>query len=918
MDPASFCSNGAGRHVSYEVTMPVQSDERPNPDSLLAVVAKEEAEKRRGNLKIFLGMCPGVGKTFAMLQAARVEQTNGRDVVIGYVETHGRRETEALVEGLPKIPRRLVEYRGLRLEEMDLDALLERRPHLAVVDELAHSNAPGSRHPKRYQDVEELLEAGIDVFTTLNVQHIESRTDTVQQITGAPVQEAVPDRFVDSAEIEVIDLSAEDLLKRLSEGKVYIPDRARAAALHFFREGNLRALREIVLRLAAEKAGKDVHEYMQLMHILGPWKTGHRLMVAVSASPFSEPLIRWTRRLADSLGCPWVAAYVEPIHQLSAAEEARLGHHLDLVRRLGGEVATATDDDLVRGLVRIARQRNVTQIVFGKPGGKGLFDWLRSRSLLHRLARESEEIDLHIVRVEGETKPARPPRRWRMPESPGSSYGVAAAVVFGLSFVNLALHRWLGSRSIGLIYLLAIVLLALIAGRGPVLLAALLSAVLWDFFFLSPRFTFGVFELENAIMVGTYLVVALVLGQFIARARAQEKAERRREQRVTALYLLTQELSSATTMDDIVSRVVEHIGRTFHAEVSLFLANPMEKSLYSVPHWASTFRVSEREVAVATWAFENVRPSGRFTDNLPLSQGLYIPLVSSGKAVGVLGVRLLEEKNLAFDQKTLLQACANQISLVIDRQNLCEVAEHSRLAAESERLSQTLLNSISHEMRTPLAVITASVSSFPEEARRKLGAAAVYLEEIASASTRLNRLVENLLDMARLSSGHFKLKKEWCDGKDLVDAALRDTEKDLKGRDLRVKVANDLPLVRIDFPLVQQALVNLLLNAGMHTPPGTPVELTVEPDRSRDQMVIRVSDRGAGLGPENGSQLFDKFYRGSGAPPGGTGLGLSIVKGVVEAHGGKVEAANRQGGGAVFSLFFPLERVPEAAVAAKA
>ncbi len=883
----------------------------------MAVVAKEEAEKRRGNLKIFLGMCPGVGKTFAMLQAARVEQANGRDVVIGYVETHGRKETEALAEGLPKIPRHPVEYRGLRLEEMDLDALLERQPHLAVVDELAHSNAPGSRHPKRYQDVEELMEAGIDVFTTLNVQHIESRTDTVQQITGAPVQETVPDQFVDLAEIEVIDLSAEDLLKRLSEGKVYIPDRARAAALHFFREGNLRALREIVLRLAAEKAGKDVHEYMQLMHILGPWKTGHRLMVAVSASPFSEPLIRWTRRLADSLGCPWVAAYVEPIHSLSAAEEGRLGNHLDLARRLGGEVATATDDDLVRGLVRVARQHNVTQIVFGKPGGSGFLDWFRSRSLLHRLARESGEIDLHIVRVEGEPKPARFPRRWRPVESSGSSYGVAAAVVGGLSFLNLALHHWLGSRSIGLIYLLAIVFLALFVGRGPVLLAAFLSAVLWDFFFLSPRFTIGVFELENGIMVSTYLVVALVLGQFIARNRAQEKAERRREQRVTALYLLTQELSSATTMDDIVSRVVDHVGRTFHTEVAFFLANPMEKSLYPVPHGASTFRVSEREVAVATWAFENVRPSGRFTDNLPLSQGHYVPLVSSGKAVGVIGVRLLEDQSLTFDHKTLLQACANQIALVIDRQNLCEVAEHSRVAAESERLSQTLLNSISHEMRTPLAVITAAVSSLPEPSRRKLGPDAVYLEEIASASARMNRLVENLLDMARLSSGHFKLRREWCDGKDLVDAALRDVEKDLQGRELHVRVPNDLPLVRIDFPLVQQVLTNLLLNAAMHTPSGTPVELTVEADRMRERMVIRVADRGPGLGPDNGGHLFDKFYRGSGAPPGGTGLGLSIVKGVVEAHGGNVEAANRPGGGAVFSLFLPLEKVPEAAASPK-
>ncbi|QSR89243.1 sensor histidine kinase KdpD [Methylacidiphilum caldifontis] len=885
-----------------------QIDNRPNPDALLEVVQKEEGEKNRGSLKIFLGMCPGVGKTYAMLQAAQVELNNGKDVVIGYVETHGRKETELLTRGIPIIPRKIVQYRDIFLEEMDLDAILERKPQLVIVDELAHTNAPGMRHLKRYQDVLEILEAGIDVYTTLNVQHIESRTDMISHITGAPIYEKVPDSIVDIAEIELVDLSPEDLLKRLAEGKVYIPDQARAAALNFFREGNLRALREIVLRLAAEKAGKDVQEYMQIMHIQGPWKISHRLLVAISASPFSEALIKWTRRNAESLKCPWYAVYVETSRVLAEEDQQRLSKNIELAKHLGAEIITTADEDIVRGILRVARQWNITQIVFGKPRGRGLVEWFKSRSLLHRLVRESGEIDIHIVGEEEKERETKKQKILPIPESSFSQYGLTCLVIFAITLFCLWVNQWIGSRSIGMIYLLGIVILALFVGRGPVLVAALLSAIIWDFCFLSPKFSFGIQGIESGFVVFSYFVVALVLGQFITRLRAQEKAERRREARISALYMLSQELSQAAGLDEIVIKVVEQLSHFFQAEVAVFLVNPFDNKLSGLPHWASTLKVTEKEASVAAWAFEHGKAAGRFTENLPLSKAYYVPLSTHKGSVGVLGISLPGIQSLSFDQKSLIQAFANQIALVIDRQRLAELAEHARVVAESERLSRTLLNSISHEMKTPIAVITTAIESLNKEDLSS-EKRAMIIDEIRSATLRLNRIVRNLLDMARIESGRFKLKKEWADIHDLFNLSLKETQKELAGRQLKVDIQPGIPLIKIDFSLMLEALNNLLLNAALHTPPSSPIELSASV--KKNALVIRVADRGPGIDPEILNRIFEKFYRGTGAPPGGTGLGLSIVKGVVDAHGGKVLVQNRPEGGAVFSIVIPLESVPE-------
>jgi two-component system sensor histidine kinase KdpD len=870
---------------------------RPDPDTLLAALQKERAQEDQGKLKVFLGMAAGVGKTYAMLEAAQKQRAEQCDVVIGYVETHGRKETDALTEGLETIPRSPIVYHGVTLTEMDLDAVLARRPRLAVVDELAHTNAPGSRHPKRYQDVLELLEAGIDVYTTLNVQHLESRADTVREITGATIHETVPDSVLEGAEIELVDLSPEDLLKRFEEGKVYVAERAEVARRHFFQPGHLTALREIALRLAAERVGQDVREYMQTRQIAGPWKTGHRLLVAVSPSPFSEQMVRWTRRLADGLGCSWIAAYVETSHVLSEEEQTRLTRHLSLARELGAEVRTTADDDVVRGLLHIARSQNVTQIVVGKPSGSSWLSLLRGGLVLPRLVRESGAIDVHVGRPEPTQGQKRPPL-WQGPaESEWPQYLTAVGVIGAVTVLNLLLSHFVHSRTIGLIFLMAVVALATRLGQGPVYLAATLSALLWNFLFLPPLYTFYVSSLENAMMFGMYFVVALAMGHLISRVRARERMDRRREERATAMYLLTLKLADASTWEEIDRTAVANVERVFKAEASLLR-----------PDASGQLRtmLSERDLSIAQWAFQHGQPTGRFTDTLPMADAMYLPLRTNGDVLGVLRVKWRQTTPPNLDQQTLLEGFQRHIALVLDRQRLRETEAQARILAESERFSRALLNSISHELRTPLAAITSAVSGLavqPPDVQHAL------ISEIRQASDRLNRVVGNLLDMTRLESGHVKPHLDWCDVNDLVHISLKRLDKDLAGHPVSVSVPPDLPLVRMDMVLMEQALTNLLLNAAVHTPSGTPVQVMAVAQEG--ELAITVADRGPGLSGEALPRVFDKFYRAPGSPAGGTGLGLPIVKGFVEAQGGRVQAANRAGGGAAFTVTLPLQEAPK-------
>ena len=891
------------------------SDEsRPNPDALLAAIQKADARKKRGKLKVFFGMAPGVGKTYAMLEAARRELAGGRDVVIGYVETHGRKETDALTEGLPVIPRLKSEYRGVALTEMDLDAVLARHPQLALVDEFAHTNVPGARHPKRYQDVLELLDAGIDVFTTLNVQHVESRAEAVRQITGVTIRETLPDTALDGGDFELVDLPPEELRTRLAAGKVYLPDSAREAEANFFRPGNLSALRELALRFAAEHVGQDVLAYRQAQGIADPWKSGQRLLVAVSASPTSASLVRWTRRLAAELQAPWMAVYVELPKPLNADEQARLARHLSLARELGAQVITTTDDDVARGLLRVAREQNATQLVVGKPVGWRALDLLRGGSLLNQLIRESGHIDIHAVRAEGQAPLLRPLAAPRFDASTARGYGIALGFVAGATALNELLQRWLGYQSLALIYLLSVVVLAMFVGRGPTLLAATLTALLWNFFFVPPVFTFRITGITDLMLFCTYFAVALAMGHLAARLRAQQSAERRREQHATALYLLTRELAQASDFADLLAIIIREVGKATRAEVALSL--PEEGSTTALtPYFASTWAMAEKEQSVAAWAFSHRQPAGRGTDTLPSAEGLHLPLLAGDRSVGVLSLCFRGPALLAAVQRDLLDAFVRQIALVLDRQRLRDAEQQAKLVAESERLSKTLLNSISHEIRTPIAAITSAAGNLAESGAK--GAREFdrsMVGEIQEAARRLNRLVGNLLSMTRLETGHVKAKLDWCDVADLVQVTLKDIEKELGRHEVTVTLAPGLPLVRMDFVLMQQVLTNLLLNAAVHTPPGTAVRVSAAAEG--ETLGLAVADNGPGLPPDALPLIFDKFYRAPAAPAGGTGLGLAIVKGLVEAQGGQVKAENRPGGGAVFTIHLPLAKSPPVAVEA--
>ena len=882
--------------------------ERPNPDVLLAALRKEGARQSRGRLKVFFGMAPGVGKTYAMLEAARRELAAGRDVVIGYVETHGRKETDALTEGLPVIPRWSAEYRGVTMTEMDLDAVLARHPQLALVDELAHTNAPGARHPKRYQDALELLEAGIDVFTTLNVQHVESRAEAVRQITGITIRETVPDSILDGAEFELVDLPPEELRARLAAGKVYVPEAAKEAQEHFFRLGNLSALRELALRFAADQVGQDVLAYHQAQGIADPWKSGQRLLVAVSASPTSAALVRWARRLAGELQAPWLAVYVEPPQPLTEDEQTRLARHLALARELGAEVITTTDADVVRGLLRVAREQNATQLVVGKPVGWRALDLFHGGSLLNRLISESGNIDVHAVRAEGEASPLRRPFRPQPEPGAAQSYGLALGVVGGVTCLNMVLEPWLGYQPVALVYLLCVVVLAMFVGRGPTLAAATVSALLWDFFFTEPRYSLRIVKAGDAVMFATYFVIAIAMGHLAARLRAQQDAERRREQRATALYLLTRELAQATDFADLLAIIIREVGKAFHTRVALSLPDEIQKDSLT-PYFASTWTMQEKEQSVAGWAFRRRQPAGSGTDTLPSAEGLHLPLVAGDHAVGVLSLLMEGSPPLATEQRDLLDSFVRQIALVLDRQRLRDAEQQAKLLSESERLSKALLNSVSHEIRTPIAVIGNAAGNLSEAQRGPLNPfQQAMVREIQEATNRLNRLIGNLLNMTRLESGRVKPKLDWCDVADLIQATLKEIERDLSRNPVSVHLPPDLPLVRMDFVLMQQALTNLLLNAAVHTPPGTAVQVraAVEPGA----LLLSVSDDGPGLPPEAVPHIFDKFYRASSAPAGGTGLGLTIVKGFVEAQGGQVQAENKPGGGARFTMRLPLTQAP--------
>ncbi|WP_322800363.1 sensor histidine kinase KdpD [Thermoflexus sp.] len=885
--------------------------ERPDPEAMLAQVKEEEPDRPRGRLKIFLGYAAGVGKTYAMLDAARQRRLEGVDVVVAYVETHGRPETEALLEGLEIIPRRRVEYRGIVLEEMDLDAVLARRPQLAVVDELAHTNAPGSRHAKRYQDVLEILHAGIDVYTTLNIQHVESLNDVIAQITGVRMKETVPDFILQEAdEIELIDLDPDELLQRLREGKVYVPERAEWAIQHFFRKGNLIALRELAMRYVADRVDRQMRAYMRAHAIAGPWPAKERILVCVSPGTLSERLVRTGYRLAHHLNAEWFALYVETPGDasLSPAQRERLDHLLRLSEELGGHPIVLSGYDVVTAILDFARHHNVTKIVIGKPLRPRWYELIRG-SVADRLIRKSGPIDVYVISSEAEAGASSPhafPRWNPPPRAAWVSYLQSLFLVAVATGLGALLHSKLQEANLIMLYLTTVVVAGFYLGRGPAILASIAGTLAFDFFFVPPRLTFAVSDTQYLLTFLGLLAVGQIIGTLTANLRWQAEAAQQREAQTRNLYALSRALTRASNIEEIISALVRHVEEATGGEVWIFLPGADSKLELYARHPERPLSPEER--GVAEWVYRNGRPAGRGTDTLASVEGSYFPMRTDHGTIGVLGIRWPSERGpLTSLERQRLEAFANLAALAFERAYLAEQAHQARLLEERDRLQSALLSSISHNLRTPLVTILGALTALQEsdegmapETRRAL------LRTAREEAERMNRLVSNLLAVTRIEAGGLRVRKEPCEVQDLLNAALERLKSRLQDRPIDVRLPPDLPLIPMDLTLMEEALANILDNAVKYSPPGSPIE--IEARLVGDRLEIDVADRGVGIPPHELERIFEKFYRIPRAgESGGLGLGLTIARSMVEAHGGTIRALNRPGGGTVFRISLPLD-----------
>ena len=885
-------------------------DNRPTPEAMLKLAQAEEVTAELGKLKIFLGYAAGVGKTYAMLEAARKRKTEGREVVIGYVESHGRSETDVLLEGLELLPRKQVHYLGVALQEMDIDAILTRKPQIVLVDELAHTNAPGARHEKRWQDVEELLEAGIDVYTTVNIQHFESLNDVVAQITGIIVRETVPDRLLDLAfEIKLIDIPPEDLLQRLHEGKIYIPDQAAKAIDKFFRPGNLMALRELSLRRTAARVDDQMRAYMETQSIAGPWPTAERLLVCVSGSPYSEKLIRATCRLAEELKGQWFTVYIETPTDSHHVRENRehIWRDLRLAESLGGQVASVTATDITDAVIQYATQHNITKIVMGKPTRRRWRKILQT-PIVDRIIRGSGAIDVVIVSFEpdkstGGTAAARAHKRRTPFELSG--YAASLALVLAATVLCELLRPFLAPTNMVMFYLLAVVIAALRLSRKAAIATSFLGVLAFDFFFIPPHMTFAVADTQYLLTFIGLFVVGLVISTLVARSRERADIMRAREVQTASLYYLSRDLAASVDITAVLSAVVRNVEEALNAQVVILLP---EGERLDIMATSEGFELGVKEQAVADWAFRNNHPAGRATDTLVSADLIYLPMKSPVSVLGVMGVKLGSEHEYhSQENRRLLDAFATQAAMAMERIQFSRQAEQTQILQARENLERALLNSISHDLRTPLVTVTGVLSSLKDEGGHLSDQVRKELLETAfSEAERLNRFVGNLLDMTRIEAGAVRLNSEPCDVQDLVGCALAALDTRLGSREVSFKMLPIMPLVSMDLVLMTQVLVNLLDNSMKYSPTESLIEVVASTESP--WLVLEVADRGPGVPEHDLKRVFDKFYRipvPEGA--GGTGLGLSICKGIVEAHSGRIAAENRIGGGLSIVVRLPLE-----------
>ncbi|MDB5984123.1 MAG: kdpd5 [Pseudomonas sp.] len=883
------------------------AEQRPDPDQLLAQIREEEAQAKRGRLKIFFGASAGVGKTYAMLAAAHSAKLQNIHVLIGVIETHGRAETQALTAGLELLPLKQVVDKHRTVTEFDLDAALARQPGLILIDELAHSNAAGSRHPKRWQDVEELLSAGIDVWSTMNVQHLESLNDIVGGITGIRVWETVPDPVFDTAdEVVIVDLPPDDLLQRLKEGKVYLAQQAERAVQNFFRKGNLIALRELALRRTADRVDSDMLQYRQSSSVKPVWGTRDSLLACIGPHEQAEKTVRSTARLAAQLNVPWHAVYVETpaLQRLPDATRRRVLATLKLAQDMGAQISTLAGQDIAEALVKYARQYNLSKIVLGRDEHPRRRFW--RPALANRIGLLGADLDVIQVSLPASrhtptetTTQSEIPLAWR-------SYIWSVALCALTTLVAMPLYQVLEQANIVMIFLLAIVAVAVRGGRGPAVLAAFVCVGAFDFFFVSPRFSFAFADIQYLVTFSVMLVVALVIGQMTAGLTYQARVAQRREDRMRALYEMSRLLSAALMTEQVADIAARFLSAEFGARSALLVADDNNKLLPPIV----TADAPQVDMAIAQWSFDKTEQAGYGTDTLPSSSTLYLPLSAPMRVRGVLAIQPRDTTRLVVpEQRRLLDTCASLLAISLERIHYINVAQDTTVQMESERLRNSLLSAISHDLRTPLSVMLGLTEALKLTKPPLAGEAAEIATAVGESALRMNTLVNNLLDMARLESGKVVLNRQWQPIEEVVGSALRAVHPILGARPVQVALEDDLPTVRIDAVLIERILINLIENAVKYTPPDSAISLGAR--ATPDSIEWWVADEGPGLPPGHEEAIFNKFMRGkkeSSIP--GVGLGLAICRAIAQAHGGTILGVTGPNGGACFTLRLPREEPP--------
>ena len=882
----------------------MNKEKRMDPDTILAGLEVPG----RGKLTIFLGAAAGVGKTYTMLEAAHDRLAEGFDVVAGYVETHGRKETEALLKGLPIVLLKSMEYKGRQFMEMDLDELLKRRPEIALVDELAHTNVPGARHNKRYQDVEELLSAGINVYTTVNIQHLETMNDIVAQITGVVVKETVPDRILEmAAQIRLVDIPPEELIQRFKEGKVYVPDQANDALKKFFRPGNINALRELAMRYTAQRVDHQLESYMQMHGIVGPWPAGEKLMVCISASPFSAQLLRIAKRIANGLQAELLAVYVETPRRFPVTETEKdsLAKNIQLAEDLGAQIINLTGDDIAEEIVDLARKRNVSQIIMGKPEHTRIWEIING-SVVDRVIRYSKGLSVHVIPgdakkiEERKTEPNNYKRetgndQYNKIKALVTPYFLSLVIMVLLTVILLNTWNYLGLVNTSLLYLLPVVVSATRWGTKPALFSSVIGIIAFDFLFVPPVLSFTVADIKYIFSFAIYFFIAFITGKLSARLKRQIKNSRLRENRAAALYGLSRDIAAVDNLDTVLQGIARKVAEAVEADIALLL--PGEDGQISLQASSgSTGYLTQNELAVASWSLEQGQKAGIGTGTLGGANALYLPMVTEQGIQGVMAIHMQQTENrLDQERMRLLEAFVGLAAMAINRIKLAEQAREVSNLAESERLRTALFNSISHDLRTPLASIIGAVTGLMEEKEDSIySPKARYdlLQTVFQGADRMDRFINNLLDMARLEAGVLKLNKEWCDMEDIIGVAVGRMEAQLGQRSFTMKVEPDMPMIEVDFVLIEQVLVNVLDNALKYSEGGNAVSLIAR--FSYAEIMVEVTNEGQTIPAGDLEKIFDKFYRlSSSRLVSGTGLGLAICREIIELHGGRIWAENK-------------------------